>query len=57
MSALAPPTPAASYTMSKAAVVALSESMLLDLQSVGADVGVSVLLPEHVRSNLGSAAR
>ena len=57
MAAIAPTTPAGSYLMSKGAMLALSESLALDLQAVGAPIGVSALLPEQVRSRLGSAAR
>ncbi|MFP3901841.1 MAG: SDR family NAD(P)-dependent oxidoreductase [Acidimicrobiia bacterium] len=45
------------YYATKHAVVALSESLLLDLQLVGAPVGVSVLCPEWVRTNIAEAHR
>jgi NAD(P)-dependent dehydrogenase (short-subunit alcohol dehydrogenase family) len=57
ITALAHQAGAASYMMSKAAVVALSEDLREDLRAVGAPIGVSVVLPEHFRSRLGSAHR
>lgn len=40
------------YTVSKHALVALSETLLYDLQSVQARIGVSVLCPGQVASNI-----
>jgi NAD(P)-dependent dehydrogenase (short-subunit alcohol dehydrogenase family) len=45
------------YYATKHAVVALSESLQLDLQLTGASVGVSVLCPEWVRTNIGDSHR
>jgi NAD(P)-dependent dehydrogenase (short-subunit alcohol dehydrogenase family) len=45
------------YYATKHAVVALSESLQLDLGMAGADVGVSVLCPEWVRTTLTSSER
>jgi NAD(P)-dependent dehydrogenase (short-subunit alcohol dehydrogenase family) len=47
----------AAYGMSKAAVVSLSCSLRDELRGVDAPVGVSVLLPEMVRTRLASAER
>jgi NAD(P)-dependent dehydrogenase (short-subunit alcohol dehydrogenase family) len=47
----------APYTMSKHAVVALSESLHLELAARGARVGVSVLCPELIRTRIGSSER
>ena len=45
------------YTATKHAVVALSESLHFDLQVTGASLGVSVLCPEFVRTNIADAER
>jgi NAD(P)-dependent dehydrogenase (short-subunit alcohol dehydrogenase family) len=45
------------YVATKHAVVALSEALHLDLQVMGAPVGVSVLCPEFVRTNIADAER
>jgi NAD(P)-dependent dehydrogenase (short-subunit alcohol dehydrogenase family) len=51
-------TPAmAPYAATKHAVVALSESLHFDLQLIGAPVGVSVLCPEWVRTNIAESER
>jgi NAD(P)-dependent dehydrogenase (short-subunit alcohol dehydrogenase family) len=51
-------TPAmAPYAATKHAVVALSESLHFDLQLIGAPVGVSVLCPEWVRTNIADSER
>jgi NAD(P)-dependent dehydrogenase (short-subunit alcohol dehydrogenase family) len=47
----------APYFATKHAVVALSESLHLDLQIAGARVGVSVLCPEWVRTNITDPER
>jgi NAD(P)-dependent dehydrogenase (short-subunit alcohol dehydrogenase family) len=47
----------APYYATKHAVVALSESLHFDLQLTGADVGVSVLCPEWVRTNIADSER
>jgi len=43
---------AAPYLASKHAVVAISESLFLELKAVGSPVGVSALCPGFVRTNL-----
>lgn len=43
------------YAAAKAALVALSESLDLELKSLGADIAVSVLCPGLVRTGLGEA--
>ncbi len=40
------------YTVSKHAVVALSEVLLADLRAVGSSIGVSVLCPSFVNTNI-----
>jgi NAD(P)-dependent dehydrogenase (short-subunit alcohol dehydrogenase family) len=40
------------YNTTKAAVVALAESLAIDLAEVGAPIGVSLLCPGFVRSNI-----
>jgi NAD(P)-dependent dehydrogenase (short-subunit alcohol dehydrogenase family) len=45
------------YSLTKHAVVALSESLHLSLQIRGANVGVSVLCPAWVRTNISDSAR
>jgi NAD(P)-dependent dehydrogenase (short-subunit alcohol dehydrogenase family) len=45
------------YFATKHAVVALSESLHFDLQVTGAAVGVSVLCPEWVRTNIAESER
>jgi NAD(P)-dependent dehydrogenase (short-subunit alcohol dehydrogenase family) len=47
----------APYFATKHAVVALSESLHFDLELTGANVGVSVLCPEWVRTNIADAER
>jgi NAD(P)-dependent dehydrogenase (short-subunit alcohol dehydrogenase family) len=47
----------APYYATKHAVVALSESLHFDLQLTGASVGVSVLCPEWVRTNIADSER
>jgi NAD(P)-dependent dehydrogenase (short-subunit alcohol dehydrogenase family) len=43
------------YSASKHALVSLSETLLYELQSQGADIGVSVLCPAQVASNIMNA--
>ncbi len=43
---------AAAYNATKTAVVAISEGLFLELQSLGSPVGVSVLCPGFVKTNL-----
>ncbi len=45
------------YTVSKFAVVALSETLARDLQSVGAPIDVSVLCPSAVATRIGESQR
>lgn len=47
----------APYYATKHAVVAMSEALYLDLQLTGAAVGVSVLCPEWVRTNIADSDR
>jgi NAD(P)-dependent dehydrogenase (short-subunit alcohol dehydrogenase family) len=45
------------YNASKAAVIALSETLKFELDADGSPVGVSVLCPSWVRTNISAAAR
>jgi NAD(P)-dependent dehydrogenase (short-subunit alcohol dehydrogenase family) len=45
------------YNASKAAVLALSESLLYELEGTGSQVGVSVLCPSWVRTNISTSQR
>jgi NAD(P)-dependent dehydrogenase (short-subunit alcohol dehydrogenase family) len=45
------------YNATKAAVVALSETIRYELDDDGSDVGISVLCPSWVRTNISSAVR
>ncbi len=47
----------APYNASKAAVLALSETLLFELVDDGSNVGVSVLCPSWVRTNISQAVR
>ena len=47
----------APYNASKAAVMALSETLKFELDSEGSHVGVSVLCPSWVRTNISTASR
>lgn len=47
----------APYTMSKAAIFALSETFFLEMQSRGSKIGVSVLCPELVDTAIGRSDR
>lgn len=47
----------APYAASKHAVVALSESLALDLEAAGSPVGVSVLCPGFVRTRIATSRR
>jgi NAD(P)-dependent dehydrogenase (short-subunit alcohol dehydrogenase family) len=47
----------APYNASKAAVLALSETLLFELESQGSQVGVSVLCPSWVRTNISTSQR
>lgn len=45
------------YTVSKHAVVALSEALYIEFQNEGIDVGISALCPSYVVSNINSSDR
>ena len=45
------------YNATKAAVVALSETIRYELEDDGSNVGISVLCPSWVRTNISTAAR
>ena len=45
------------YNASKAAVLAVSETLQFELEDEGSDVGVSVLCPSWVRTNISQAVR
>lgn len=45
------------YNASKAAVVALSETLQFELEDEGSDVGVSVVCPGWIRTNISQALR
>jgi NAD(P)-dependent dehydrogenase (short-subunit alcohol dehydrogenase family) len=45
------------YNATKAAVVALSETIRYELEEDGSNVGISVLCPSWVRTNISTAAR
>jgi NAD(P)-dependent dehydrogenase (short-subunit alcohol dehydrogenase family) len=45
------------YCTTKSAVVGLSESLYYDLQGLGTEVGVSVLCPGFVQTQIGESAR
>ncbi len=47
----------ATYGVTKHGVVTLSESLYLELQSIGAPIGVSVLCPGFVNTNIADSAR
>jgi len=57
MAGLGPAPHSAGYAMSKAAVVSMSSSLRDELSGTGADVHVSVLLPELIRTRLAFAER
>jgi short-subunit dehydrogenase len=45
------------YNATKAAVVALSETIRYELEDDGSNVGISVLCPSWVRTNISTAVR
>jgi NAD(P)-dependent dehydrogenase (short-subunit alcohol dehydrogenase family) len=57
MTGLLPMPRLAAYSAAKSAVVALSESLLLDLRAEGCDLGVSVLCPGFVATRITDSAR
>ena len=54
MQGISPTAGTGAYAVSKHAVVALSEVLRMDLRTAGASVGVSVLCPGPVATNIGS---
>lgn len=54
---LTPYNPSVSYTVSKYGVVALSESLHIEMKTLGTRVGVSVLCPGFIKTNIMDAAR
>ena len=57
MAGISPAPRQAAYTASKNAVVGLSEALAVDLAAVGADVGVTVVCPGIVATNIHNADR
>jgi NAD(P)-dependent dehydrogenase (short-subunit alcohol dehydrogenase family) len=57
MAALTSGPLSAAYFMSKHAVLALSESLFLELRQRGAPIGVSVVCPELIATRIGDAER
>jgi NAD(P)-dependent dehydrogenase (short-subunit alcohol dehydrogenase family) len=57
MAALTSMPLSAAYTLSKHAVLALSETLYLELRSRGAKIGVSALCPEAVATGIGDSER
>ncbi len=57
MAGLGPSPLMAPYTISKYGVVALSETLSLEMQMTGASVGVSVLCPAFVRTGIAESRR
>jgi NAD(P)-dependent dehydrogenase (short-subunit alcohol dehydrogenase family) len=57
MSGLLPIPNLAAYSVAKAAVVALSEALQLDLDAVGASIGVSVLCPGFIATRITESER
>jgi len=57
MAALTSGPLSAAYFMSKHAVLALSESLYLELRQRGAKIGVSVVCPELIATRIGDAER
>ena len=57
MAGLGPSPLMAPYTISKYGVVALSETLSLEMQMTGADIGVSVLCPAFVRTGIADSKR
>jgi len=47
----------AAYSATKHAVTAISETLQLDLQAAGADIGVTVVCPGPVRTGIARSAR
>jgi NAD(P)-dependent dehydrogenase (short-subunit alcohol dehydrogenase family) len=57
MAGLMPVPSLVAYCASKYGVVGMSEAMVEDFAAQGLDIGVSILCPGPVRSNLGSSTR
>jgi short-subunit dehydrogenase len=57
MSGLLPIPNLAAYSVAKAAVVALSEALQLDLDAEGAPIGVSVLCPGFIATRITESER
>lgn len=57
MTGLLPMPKLAAYSTAKSGVVALSESLQLDLQAEGADIGVSVFCPGFIATRITESAR
>jgi NAD(P)-dependent dehydrogenase (short-subunit alcohol dehydrogenase family) len=57
MSGLLPIPNLAAYSVAKAGVVALSESLQMDLDAEGASIGVSVLCPGFIATGITASAR
>ena len=57
MAGLAAPTRIGAYAVAKYGVVALSEVLAAELAAEGSRVGVSVLCPGTVRTNIGTSSR
>jgi NAD(P)-dependent dehydrogenase (short-subunit alcohol dehydrogenase family) len=57
MAGLLPMPRLAAYSTAKAGVIALSESLQLDLSAVGSDVGVSVFCPGFIQTRITESAR
>ncbi len=57
ISALAPRPRMGPYNASKAAVLAVSETLLYELEDEGSDVGVTVVCPGWIRTNISQAVR
>jgi NAD(P)-dependent dehydrogenase (short-subunit alcohol dehydrogenase family) len=54
MAAVIAPPGIASYTATKHAVLGLSDAINTELQTIGAPIGISVLMPGLVRTRIGS---
>jgi len=57
MAGLMPVPSLATYCTTKYAIVGLSETMALDLEMAGSNVGVSIICPGPVSTDLGSSTR
>jgi NAD(P)-dependent dehydrogenase (short-subunit alcohol dehydrogenase family) len=57
MAGLAPVPRIGAYCVTKYGVVALTETLALELETAGSSVGVTVLCPGPVRTNIGTSSR